>query len=64
MSAKWEQAYEDWARLLESARAEDLLRDPRAVWDEAWRQAVMTAVGVAAATNSDKVVKKLEELLK
>ena len=36
-----EKAYEDWTRLLKRANAEDLLDDPFAIWDEAWRQVSM-----------------------
>ena len=35
----WEQAFEDWVALLKRADAMDLLEDPKAIWDEAWRQA-------------------------
>jgi len=35
----WEKAFEDWERLLKVANAEELLEDPKAIWDEAWRQA-------------------------
>lgn len=34
--------YEDWCGLLKSAKAEDLLRDPFAVWQEAWHVARAT----------------------
>ena len=34
--------YEDWLRLLKSAQAEDLLKDPFAVWQEAWHVARIT----------------------
>ncbi len=42
--AKWELAYEDWVKLLQQANAKDLLNDPLAVWDEAWRQSAMTLI--------------------
>jgi hypothetical protein len=38
---QWEQAFEDWVALLERAEAKDLLSDPKAIWDEAWRQAII-----------------------
>ena len=38
---QWELAFEDWERLLKVAGAEDLLNDPKAIWDEAWRQALI-----------------------
>lgn len=34
-----EQHFQDWKRLLKMAGAEELLRDPEAVWIEAWHQA-------------------------
>lgn len=43
---KWEQHFEDWNRLLKTANAEDLLQDPKAIWDEAWRHVAMVAIGV------------------
>jgi hypothetical protein len=42
--AKWEQSFEDWERLLKTAGAEELLEDPKAIWDEAWRQAMMQII--------------------
>ena len=38
---QWEQAFDDWVVLLERADAKDLLLDPKAIWDEAWRQAII-----------------------
>ena len=43
---KWEIAYEDWERLLKTAKAEDLLLDPKAIWDEAWRHAFMISLSI------------------
>jgi hypothetical protein len=43
---KWEQNFEDWNRLLKTANAEDLLQDPKAIWDEAWRHVAMIAIGI------------------
>lgn len=40
---QWETAFDDWVALLERAEAKDLLLDPKAIWDEAWRQAIMVA---------------------
>lgn len=42
----WEQAFEDWERLLRIANAVQLLDDPKAIWDEAWRQASMHALAL------------------
>jgi hypothetical protein len=41
---KQEEAYDDWVKLLKSAKAEeDFLTDPKAIWLEAWTQATMIA---------------------
>jgi hypothetical protein len=41
---KQEEAYDDWVKLLKSAKAEEeFLTDPKAVWLEAWTQATMIA---------------------
>jgi len=45
----WEQAFEDWVALLKRANATDLLNDPKAIWDEAWRQACILNAKVAVA---------------
>jgi len=34
--------YEDWCKLLKDAKAEDLLKDSFAVWQEAWHVARIT----------------------
>ena len=36
------QEYNDWVALLKQAQAEDLLKDPLAVWEEAWHVARTT----------------------
>ena len=38
---QWETAFDDWVKLLGHANAMELLQDPKAIWDEAWRQAIM-----------------------
>ena len=44
---KWEIAYEDWIRLLQRANAEEeMLKDPKAIWDEAWRHAFMISLSI------------------
>ena len=43
---KWEIAYEDWERLLKTAKAEELLLDPKSIWDEAWRHAFMISLSI------------------
>ena len=42
MNAECKQEFEDWVKLLKEAKAEDLLKDPLAVWEEAWHVARMT----------------------
>jgi len=37
----WEVGYDDWVKLLERANATMLLKDPKSVWDEAWRSATL-----------------------
>lgn len=34
--------YEDWVKLLKETKAEDLLKDPQSVWEEAWHVARVT----------------------
>ena len=44
---KQEEAFDDWVKLLKSAKAEeDFLTDPKAVWLEAWTQATMVSWGI------------------
>jgi len=44
---QWEKAYEDWIKLLQRANAEEeMLGDPKAIWDEAWKQASMICWGI------------------
>ena len=41
---KQEEAYDDWVKLLKTAKAEEeFLTDPKAIWLEAWTQATMVA---------------------
>lgn len=55
----WEIAYEDWQKLLTVAKATELLNDPKAVWDEAWRQVAMVAINVAEQHEADAVATEL-----
>ena len=55
----WETAFEDWQKLLTDAKALDLLNDPTAVWDEAWRQVAMGAIDVAEQHEADGVATEL-----
>jgi hypothetical protein len=43
---EWEQAFNDWRDLLKQANANELLDDPLAIWDEAWRQASMRTIDI------------------
>lgn len=55
----WEIAFDDWEKLLNQANARDLLADPKAVWDEAWRQVAMVAINVAEQHEADAVATEL-----
>jgi hypothetical protein len=46
ITMNWEQSFEDWEKLLERAGAKDLLNDPKACFDEGWRQAAMIASSI------------------
>lgn len=48
MNAECLKEYEDWVALLKQAKAEDLLKDPAAVWEEAWHVARITAKSISA----------------
>ena len=45
----WKEAYDDWAKLLDAAKATYLLQDSAAVFDEAWRQATFVVSKLIAA---------------
>jgi hypothetical protein len=55
----WKEAYDDWARLLDTAKATDLLQDPEAVFDEAWRQATFVVSQLIAAQLPEDEAKEL-----
>ena len=46
VTMSWEQSFEDWEKLLERASATDMLKDPKACFDEGWRQAAMIAASI------------------
>jgi len=46
VTMSWEQSFEDWEKLLEQANAKELLKDPKACFDEGWRQAAMIAASI------------------
>jgi hypothetical protein len=58
---EWEQAFEDWQVLLKQANATELLNDPLAIWDEAWRQAAMVTIGILMAQS--KMVTDTEQMI-
>jgi hypothetical protein len=58
---EWEQAFEDWQVLLKRANATELLNDPLAIWDEAWRQAAMVTIGILMAQS--KMVTDTEQMI-
>jgi len=60
---QWELAFEDWEILLDRADAKNLLQDPKAVWDEAWRQAVMLSTQIVSANVEADVAMKLSTQL-
>lgn len=55
----WEIAFEDWQKLLTDANATELLQDPKAVWDEAWRQVAMVSIQVAEIHKAEGVSTEL-----
>ena len=60
---QWEVAYEDWEKLLKDANATDLLEDPKAVWDEAWRQVVMLSTQIVDMAADEKTAEKIKTQL-
>lgn len=64
--APWEEAYQDWRDLLDRADASDLIHDPKSVWDEAWRQALMQSLSfvIDKSNSNEDIEKKIRQLLK
>ena len=62
----WEEAYHDWRDLLDRAGALDLIHDPKAVWDEAWRQALLRSLTVIEkdVAITDEIRNNIQELMK
>jgi hypothetical protein len=60
---QWEVAYDDWEKLLKDANATDLLGDPKAVWDEAWRQVVMLSTQIVDMAADEKTAEKIKTQL-
>lgn len=55
-----EQHYDDWVKLLKDAKAYNLLSDPFAVFDEAWRQAsIISTSMIDDDEESDRIQKEM-----
>ena len=52
----WEQSYEDWEELLKRADALEILQDPKACFDEGWRQAAMIAASIVQHNQDSKPI--------
>ena len=61
---QWEQAFEDWEKLLSRADANDLKNDPKAVWDEAWRQSTFILWSLVNANLKEPERTRIHELIK
>lgn len=65
---QWEKHFNDWEKLLKKVNAEDLLKDPKAIWDEAWRTATIMAIGAVESKmphgNLEEAVIALKGVLK
>jgi hypothetical protein len=55
----WEVAYDDWVALLNTANAKELLQDPSACFDEAWRQATMVITQIVTQQLSEDDANKV-----
>jgi len=62
---KQEEAYDDWVKLLQLAKAEEeFLTDPKAVWLEAWTQATMIAWSIMDENVPPEYRPKIHEIIK
>ena len=62
---KQEEAYDDWVKLLQAAKAEEeFLTDPKAVWLEAWTQATMIAWSIMDDNVPPEYRPKIHEIIK
>jgi hypothetical protein len=59
----WEQGFNDWKKLLQDHEAEELLTDPKAVWDEAWRHVVMVTSEMMRSAGQEELSKSIQETL-
>jgi hypothetical protein len=59
----WEQGFNDWKKLLQDHEAEELLKDPMAVWDEAWRHVVMMTSEMMRSAGQEELAKSIQETL-
>jgi hypothetical protein len=62
---KQEEAFDDWVKLLKTAKAEEeFLTDPKAVWLEAWTQATMIAWSIMDDNVPPEYRTKIHEIIK
>jgi hypothetical protein len=62
---KQEEAYDDWVKLLQLAKAEEeFLTDPKAVWLEAWTQATMIAWSIMDENVPPEYRPRIHQLIK
>lgn len=59
----WEQSFNDWKKLLQDHEAEELLKDPSAVWDEAWRHVVMLTCNMVNNHGQAELSEKIQKAL-
>lgn len=59
MEPNWEKHFKEWKALLGQAHALDLLGDPSAVWDEAWRHVEMMVQSCPTHFTRDEVLEKI-----
>lgn len=64
MKQEWELAFEEWEQLLKRAKAEDLLQDPKAIWDEAWRHVSLISYNIIETTVPSEYQQEALHLLK
>ena len=62
---KQEEAFDDWVKLLKSAKAEEeFLTEPKAIWLEAWTQATMVAWSIVDDNVPPEYRQKIHEIIK
>ena len=63
MKQHWEEAFEDWVKLLDTANAKDLLEDPKAIWDEAWRHATFICSSIVESKAPEDIRQEIVETI-